>query len=163
WGSDTGGYEQFGDREGFARWVEFSAFCPIMEIGGTREHPPWGMPTGPPQDPPMVHHYPPHPTPPPPPGPHTYPTPPRAHPHRPGRPSAKPLVFDYQDDPRVADLGQEYLYGDDILAAPVWHVGQTTQHVYLPEGRWVDYWDNSRVLTGPLELDEPAPLDRIPI
>ena len=34
WGSDTGGYYQFKDREVFARWLEFSAFSGIMEIGG---------------------------------------------------------------------------------------------------------------------------------
>ena len=47
WGSDTGGYEQFGDREVFARWLELSAFSPIMEIGGTGTHAPWDMPTEP--------------------------------------------------------------------------------------------------------------------
>ena len=34
WGTDTGGYYQFKQRDVFARWLEFSAFCPIMEIGG---------------------------------------------------------------------------------------------------------------------------------
>ncbi|HVO26893.1 MAG TPA: TIM-barrel domain-containing protein, partial [Candidatus Margulisiibacteriota bacterium] len=47
WGSDTGGYAQFGEREVFARWIEFSAFSPIMEIGGVGTHAPWDMPTEP--------------------------------------------------------------------------------------------------------------------
>ena len=45
WGSDTGGYYQFKDREVFARWLEFSAFSGIMEIGGVGTHAPWDMPT----------------------------------------------------------------------------------------------------------------------
>lgn len=80
-----------------------------------------------------------------------------------GRPIAKPLVFNYPDDARVGDLWEEFLYGDDILVAPVWRVGQRTQSVYLPAGRWVDYWDRQRVLAGPVDLDESVPLDRIPI
>jgi len=82
---------------------------------------------------------------------------------RTGRPIAKPLVFNYQGDQRVKDMWEQFLYGDDILVAPVWKVGQRTKHVYLPAGRWVDYWDNSRIVTGPADLDEPAPLDRIPV
>ena len=35
--------------------------------------------------------------------------------------------------------------------------------VYLPAGQWVDYWNPQRVLTGPADLDEPTPLERIPI
>ena len=47
WGSDTGGYYEFKDRELFARWLEFSAFSGIMEIGGQGTHAPWDMPTEP--------------------------------------------------------------------------------------------------------------------
>jgi alpha-D-xyloside xylohydrolase len=161
WGSDTGGYEQFADRELFARWIEFSTFCPIMEIGGVGTHAPWDMPTAPTYDTQMIEIY------------RFYTTlhhalVPYTYQHaleagRSGRPIAKPLVFNYADDPRTGDLWQEYLYGDDILVAPIWHVGQTTQHVYLPAGRWVDYWNRQRVLDGPLDLDETVPLDRIPI
>jgi alpha-glucosidase (family GH31 glycosyl hydrolase) len=161
WGSDTGGYEQFGDREVFARWLEFSAFSPIMEIGGTGTHAPWDMPTEPNYDQEMIdiykfftilHHKL---------VPYTYRHALEAG--RSGRPIAKPLEFNYAGDPRVGDLWEEFLYGDDILVAPVWHVGQRMQHVYLPAGRWVDYWNRQRVVTGPADLDEPAPLDRIPI
>jgi len=161
WGSDTGGYAQFGDREVFARWIEFSAFSPIMEIGGVGTHAPWDMPTEPNYDQQMIDIY------------RTYTIlhhalVPYTYRHaqeagRSGRPIAKPLVFNYPDDPRVGDLWEEFLYGDDILVAPVWKVGQSMQHVYLPAGQWVAYWDRQRVLSGPMDLDEPAPLDRIPI
>ena len=67
------------------------------------------------------------------------------------------------DDPRVGDLWQEYLYGDDILVAPIWHVGQTTQHVYLPAGHGSTIGTATGLGDRPVDLDEPAPLDRIPI
>ncbi len=161
WGSDTGGYEQFGNREVFARWIEFSAFCPIMEIGGVGTHAPWDMPTGPRYDTEMIdiyrfyttlHHNL---------LPYTY-----EHARRAGltgRPITKPLVFNYQDDPRVKDMWDEFLYGDDILVAPVWRIGQRSRTVYLPEGRWVDYWNPARIVQGPAETEEDVPLDRIPI
>jgi alpha-D-xyloside xylohydrolase len=161
WGSDTGGYAEFKNREVFARWLEFSAFCPIMEIGGIGEHAPWRMPTDPSFDEEMIdiyreyttmHHAL---------APYSYQNAREAG--RSGRPIAKPLVFNYADDPKVADMWEEYLYGDDILVAPVWKVGQRTAHVYLPAGSWIDHWDKSRVIQGPKELDEPAPLDRFPI
>ena len=47
WGSDTGGYYEFKQRDVFARWLEFSAFCALMEIGGHGAHAPWDMPTEP--------------------------------------------------------------------------------------------------------------------
>ena len=43
--------------------------------------------------------------------------------HARGRPIAKPLVFAFPDDPRVKAMWQEFLYGDDILVAPVWKSG----------------------------------------
>lgn len=161
WGSDTGGYEQFGDRELFARWIEFSAFCPIMEIGGVGSRAPWDMPTNPRYDTEMIdiyrmyvklHHAL---------VPYTYRHAQEAH--RSGRPIAKPLVFNYPDDPRAKDLWEEFLFGDDILVAPVWKVGKRTQSVYLPKGKWVDFWNRSRRLTGPVDFEDPVPLDRIPI
>jgi alpha-glucosidase (family GH31 glycosyl hydrolase) len=156
WGSDTGGYAQFGDREVFARWLEFSAFCPIMEIGGTGTHAPWDMPTQPSYDQELIdiykryvilHHAL---------VPYSYARAQEAHAS--GRPIAKPLVFAFPDDPRVKAMWQEFLYGDDILVAPVWKSGARKQDVYLPEGRWVDYWDQKRVLVGPLDTTEDAPL-----
>jgi alpha-glucosidase (family GH31 glycosyl hydrolase) len=149
------------DREVFARWIECSAFCPIMEIGGVGTHAPWDMPTYPNFDQEMIdiyrafvikHHAL---------VPYTYRHAREAG--RSGRPVAKPLVFNCPNDRRVGDLWEEFLYGDDILVAPVWHVGQRMRHVYLPAGQWVDYWNRQRVVTGPIDLDEPAPLDRIPI
>lgn len=161
WGSDTGGYYQFKQREVFARWLAFSAFCPLMEIGGTGAHAPWDMPTEPRYDEEMIAIY------------RRYT---RLH-HAlipyvmlqaeqaaaTGLPIARPLVFEFPDDPEVGDLWDEYLYGDDVLVAPVWRDGARSREVYLPAGQWEDYWDRSRSFTGPARITVAAPLDVIPV
>ncbi|MDP8257245.1 MAG: glycoside hydrolase family 31 protein, partial [Candidatus Alcyoniella australis] len=161
WGSDTGGYHHFIDREVFARWIEFSCFCPLMEIGGRGDQAPWNMPTQPHYDEQMIeiyrdyvtlHHelqdY-------------SYQYAQRAH--QSGAPIARPLVFDWPDDPQVREIWDEYLYGDEILVAPVWRVGQRSRSVYLPQGEWTDYWDRDTTYSGPLWIEADAPLERIPL
>jgi len=161
WGSDTGGYVEFEDREVFARWLAFSAFTPIMEIGGQGAHAPWDMPTEPRFDEEMIDIY------------RRYV---RLHhaliplvmawrdgPARRGVPVARALVFDHPDDPATWDLWDQYLYGEDLLVAPVWRTGAREREVYLPEGRWEDFWDAGTVHEGPATVRVAAPLDRIPV
>jgi len=161
WGSDTGGYYQFKDRDVFARWLEFSAFSGIMEIGGVGPHTPWNMPTEPSFDAEMIDIY----------RRYTslretlssYIVAAARRAGESGLPIARPLVFDFPDDPRVLDLWDEYLFGPDLLVAPVWRIGQRAREVYLPAGRWVGYWDESVVVDGPSTVTVDAPLDVIPV
>lgn len=161
WGSDTGGYYQFKDREVFARWLQFSAFCPIMEIGGQGTHAPWDMPTEPRFDTEMIDIY------------RRYV---RLHhdliPYtvkhariaaETGLPVARALAFDFPDDRQVLDRWDQFMYGDDILVAPVWRSGQRSREVYLPEGRWEDFWDRDHAFEGPTTITVEAPLDKIPV
>ena len=161
WGSDTGGYYQFKQRDVFARWLEFSAFCALMEIGGHGPHAPWDMPTEPAYDEEMIAIY------------RRYV---RLHhdliPYtmrqaeeaaRSGMPIARPLVFAWPDDPAVADLWDEYLFGADLLVAPVWRDGARSRDVYLPAGRWEDFWDRARTFSGPTTVTVDAPLGVIPV
>jgi alpha-glucosidase (family GH31 glycosyl hydrolase) len=161
WGSDTGGYYEFKDREVFARWLEFSAFSAIMEIGGHGAHAPWAMPSEPRFDEELIEIY------------RRYV---RLHhdliPYivnhaqgraRRGLPVARALAFDFPDDPNVRDLWDEYLFGPDLLVAPVWETGRRERDVYLPAGRWEDFWDRSRTWEGPLTIRVEVPLDAIPV
>lgn len=59
-----------------------------------------------------------------------------------GQPLVPPLVFYYQDDPRVRGLGNEKLIGKDMLVAVVACHGQYDRHVYLPAGAWINYHTN---------------------
>jgi len=158
WGSDTGGYYQFKDREVFARWIEFSTFSGIMEIGGEGSHAPWDMPTEPAYDVEMIDIY------------RRY-TRLRhalvdyiaaaAQEARRGMPLVRPMPFLDPRDPELQDRWDQYLFGPDLLVAPVWRVGQRERSVYLPRGRWRDFWDESRIYEGPAQLTFPVPLDRI--
>jgi len=84
-----------------------------------------------------------------------------------GLPIVRPLVFEYPEDPRVFDETpaggiDEFLFGEDLLVAPVIQPGQTTRKVYLPRGTWFDF-RSDRSYTGPITLTVDAPLDAIPI
>ncbi|MBK8903997.1 MAG: DUF5110 domain-containing protein [Anaerolineaceae bacterium] len=56
-----------------------------------------------------------------------------------GAPVVPPLVFYYQDDPAVRDLGDHKLLGRDILLRTVTEAGVTAVPVYLPAGQWVNF------------------------
>jgi len=79
-----------------------------------------------------------------------------------GAPIQRPLVFDYQYDPTVRDIDDQYLLGPDFLVAPVTTRGQTARHVYLPGGRWYD-WHSGDAVSGGQFVLVPTPMDRIPL
>jgi len=79
-----------------------------------------------------------------------------------GAPVQRPLVFDHQDDPVTRDLDDQYLFGPDLLVAPVTAPGQTARQVYLPAGDWHD-WHTGEVLHGPRHVIAATPMDRIPL
>ena len=79
-----------------------------------------------------------------------------------GLPLMRPLVLNYPDDPRVWTVGHEFLWGDDLLVAPVTREGATAWPVYLPAGRWHDFWTGASY-EGPGAVTLPAPLDRLPL
>ncbi|MDE6851675.1 MAG: glycoside hydrolase family 31 protein [Lachnospiraceae bacterium] len=79
-----------------------------------------------------------------------------------GLPILRPLVLHYSNDPHTAQCNDEYLVGDKLLVAPITDQGATARSVYLPEGLWINYWDNTRIQGGRYILQE-APLDYCPI
>lgn len=161
WGSDTGGYHQFMDREVFARWLQFSCFCPMMEIGGVDSREPWNMPTDPAYDKEMIAIY------------RKYT---RLHANladyswslakeasKTGEPIVRPLIMEWPGDPGLLDMWDEYLYGPALLVAPVWETGARERKVYLPEGEWESLWDRSKKYAGPVTITVRAELDSIPV
>jgi hypothetical protein len=80
-----------------------------------------------------------------------------------GMPVMRPLLLAYPNDPAVADLSDEYLYGSERLVAPVVEKGARARKVYLPEGHWLDYRTKATVYSGPRRLRVPAPLSSIPV
>jgi alpha-glucosidase len=79
-----------------------------------------------------------------------------------GAPVQRPLIFDHQNDPAVCDLDDEYLFGPDLLVAPVLNAGATARQVYLPTGTWYD-WHTDEVIAGPRYVRADVTMDRIPL
>lgn len=79
-----------------------------------------------------------------------------------GEPVQRPLVFDFQYEAAVRDLDDEYLFGRDLLVAPVDEPGMTARQVYLPTGGWYA-WETDEALSGREYVIAPTPMDRIPL
>src|SRR5450432_2586690 len=80
-----------------------------------------------------------------------------------GAPSMRALFMDFPNDPKVADLGDEYMFGPAFLVAPVTEQGATSREVYLPAGAdWYNYWTNQRISGGRL-VGVAAPIDTLPL
>jgi alpha-D-xyloside xylohydrolase len=80
-----------------------------------------------------------------------------------GAPFMRALPLDFPDDPKVADIGNEYMLGPAFLVAPITDQGATSRKVYLPAGTdWYSYWTNERVKGGQT-LTVTAPIDTIPL
>ncbi len=80
-----------------------------------------------------------------------------------GAPFMRPLWMDFPNDPKVADLGTEYMFGPAFLVAPVTEQGQTKKRVYLPAGAdWYDFWTGKKQKGGRW-IVAAAPVDRIPL
>jgi alpha-glucosidase (family GH31 glycosyl hydrolase) len=81
-----------------------------------------------------------------------------------GVPIMRPLWLEYPDDPACYDAEFEYLFGPDILVAPIFSYNHT-RDVYLPAGEcgeWIDWWTGERVRGG-RTLRVEMPLERMPI
>ena len=80
-----------------------------------------------------------------------------------GAPFMRALFMDFPDDPNVADLRDEYMFGPAFLVAPVTEQGATSRKVYLPAGSdWYNYWTNEQIKGGQT-ITAAAPIDTIPL
>lgn len=83
--------------------------------------------------------------------------------HDEGIPVMRPLFFDFPNDETTYSIGDEYMFGPDILVAPIVYEGARSRKVYLPEGaKWTDV-DNNKTYGGRQEVECKAPLNVIPV
>lgn len=83
--------------------------------------------------------------------------------HRTGVPLFRPLLLEFQDDESALNLDDQFMVGSALLVAPVLHAGERARDVYLPAGRWYDYWSGAAI-DSPASLHRTeAPLDRMPL
>ncbi len=160
WGSDIGGFYSTAETTGelYARWFQFASFCGSFRSHGRtwRTRLPWGWGLsymGPSEDrvPPLLSelnnpaiepiakkyselHYQLL--------PYTYTLAWEAR--NSGMPLMRAMWLHYPHDEKVKGMGTQYMWGRDLLIAPVFEKGATTRKVYLPAGEWYDWWTNNK-------------------
>jgi sulfoquinovosidase len=86
---------------------------------------------------------------------------------RTGLPIMRHLALAYPRDPRATARDDEFLFGPDLLAAPVLKAGATMRRLYLPAGRWVDLTRGltkvGRAVVGSREVTVGAAQDQLPL
>lgn len=175
WNSDIGGFHQ-GDiesdyfRELIVRWFQFGLFCPVMRLHGARKrmtgqadrHPDVKERSGGDNE---IWSF----------GERNYPIlkdlillRDRLRPYilkytklasETGAPIMRPMFFDFYDDEICYTLDDQYMFGEDILFAPIYEQGVTQRKVYLPKGTWVrttdkKEYDGGQLVTCHAEIDE---------
>jgi alpha-glucosidase/alpha-D-xyloside xylohydrolase len=61
-----------------------------------------------------------------------------------GLPLMRAMWLHYPGDARARGIGTQFLWGRDLLVAPVFTKGATSREVYLPAGVWYDWWTNAK-------------------
>ncbi|MGB6877451.1 MAG: TIM-barrel domain-containing protein [Candidatus Acidiferrales bacterium] len=183
WGTDIGGFvptKEF-TAELYLRWFQFGAFCTLFRCHGRtwKLRLPWGWDTGDP-GPIEISNY----------GGAAIPDATQLHNAQvepicrkylelryrmllylysavrecamTGMPIMRALWLHYPDDPAAVARGDEYLWGRDILVAPVFEKGASSRCVYLPRGDWYDFWTSGRT-NGGREISRDVDLETLPL
>ncbi len=183
WGTDIGGFvptKEF-TAEFYLRWFQFASFCPLFRSHGRtwKLRLPWGWNTGDP-GPIEINNY------------NGAAIPDESQLHNPqvepicrkylelryrmlpylysavrectitGMPILRALWLHYPDDPKAVGCQDEYLWGRDLLVAPVVEQGATSRKVYLPRGAWYDFWTGEHVQGG-TEIGRKVDLETTPL
>jgi len=79
-----------------------------------------------------------------------------------GAPIVRPLLYHFPNDPQTFTLSDQVMLGSSLLAAPIYRPGVEHRAVYLPKGRWYDWW-SGEAIDGPTHILVHAPLERMPL
>jgi len=151
WGADAGGYSGWPDPEVYIRWTELATFCPLMRYHGTTPREPWEFG----DDAVVIYKR------------HAwlrenllpYITRSVEEAHATGIPLMRPMPMAFPDFPELANCDDQYMFGPDILVAPVLGPGES-RTVLFPPGLWTDLW-TADVYEGGRTHRVPTPIDRI--
>ena len=159
-GSDTGGYKNATPTEElWDRWIGFSTYTPMMEVLIGPNRTPWYNFS--PQtvaisaNASQAHH-----------DLIPYVRSELAVANSTGVPVIRAMFLEFPTDPNsaIADMADQYMYGPNLLVAPVIQAGVTSRAVYLPSGtRWVNFNDQQAVYSGGQTIAAAAPLDTVPV
>ncbi len=75
----------------------------------------------------------------------------------------RPLVMDWRTDSQTWNIGDQYMFGPDLLVSPITRQGRTSRWLYLPPAAaWYDFWTGKKY-DGAQNMETAAPLNRIPL
>ncbi len=80
-----------------------------------------------------------------------------------GLPIMRAVVLEYPDDKETYHLNNQFLFGKDIMVAPVVEKGASRVKIYLPEGEWIDFSNGTRLYQGKTWIEYPVEIETIPI
>lgn len=83
--------------------------------------------------------------------------------HDTGLPLMRALMLEYPDDPEAFNLDSQFLFGEELLVAPVTEEGAAIKKVYLPEGKWYDFTNPEKKYDGGQWIEYPVELETIPL
>jgi len=183
WGTDIGGFVPTPEftAELYVRWFQFGAFCPLFRCHGRtwKLRLPWGWNTGDP-GPIEINNY----------SGAAIPDQSQLHDERiepicrkylemryrmmpylysavhecttTGMPIMRALWLHFPSDPKSVECADQYMWGPNMMVAPVLEKGASTRRVYLPPCPWFDYWTGER-LEGGREIERSVDLETLPL
>ena len=80
-----------------------------------------------------------------------------------GQPLVRPLNYHTRSSAKYDDITDQYLWGRDVMVAPVLEQGATDRRIIFPEGTWVDFNNPSDIYEGGDTIMYPAPLSVLPL
>ncbi len=83
--------------------------------------------------------------------------------HDTGLPITRGLFMEYPNDTEAAKIDNQFIFGEELLVAPVLKKGERVKRVYLPDGEWIDFNDKKTEYLGGQTVAYKAPLNTIPI
>ncbi|WP_353134284.1 TIM-barrel domain-containing protein [Pseudopedobacter sp.] len=83
--------------------------------------------------------------------------------HDTGLPITRGLFMEYPEDENAIKIDDQFLFGEELLIAPVLKKGERVKRVYLPDGEWIDFNNKKTVYLGGQTVAYQAPLSTIPI
>ena len=82
--------------------------------------------------------------------------------HTKGTPVMRPLFYDFPEDAKAWEVEDQYMFGPDVMVAPVLYANQRERQVYLPAGTWKQLF-TKEVYEGGKICEVAAPLAYIPV
>ncbi|MFV0313400.1 MAG: TIM-barrel domain-containing protein, partial [Dysgonomonas sp.] len=83
--------------------------------------------------------------------------------HDTGLPITRGLFMEYPNDAEAIKTDNQFIFGEEILVAPVLKKGERVKRVYLPDGEWIDFNDKKTIYLGGQTVAYRAPLNTIPV